>query len=106
MNENLKLKNQSDYAKEFIYKVGRDENIYSIAQKFSTTVRFLIGLNGLTEEPTRGQSILVGKIQGSLYVVKPKDTLESICGGDKEKMMSVMNKNMTDELYVGQIIYI
>ncbi|MBO4262841.1 MAG: LysM peptidoglycan-binding domain-containing protein, partial [Clostridia bacterium] len=63
-------------------------------------------LNGLTEDITCGDVLLIEKVEGKEYTVQPKDTLLSICGGDERKIIALTAKNRVDEVFVGQKIYI
>ena len=100
------MKTIADFKESFIYKVESGDSLSGIAEKFHTTENAIIKENCLTEEPTAGQYIVVTKISGRRYVVRPKDDLYSLAGGDRDKMLEITAKNRTDELYVGQIIYI
>ena len=44
-----KLKNQSDFKSTIIYKTERGDDLFGIAEKFSTTVQILVSENALKE---------------------------------------------------------
>lgn len=96
----------SQVKNKFIYRVERGDTVYDIADKFHTTKELLISLNALTEEVRAGEFIVVEKIDGEEYVVKPTDSLQSIAHYSREKSFEIINKNKTDFIYVGQKIYI
>ena len=101
-----KLFNLSDFVTSFIYKTEDGDDLSSIAEKFHTTESLLITLNALKEQPRPGDVLLVERVEGEPYVVKPGDTLLSIAGGDKDKVYMIMNNNRVDTIFVGQKIYI
>lgn len=96
----------SFYQDKFIYRVQNGDTIKSIAEKFHTQETFLISLNALTEEVCVGDILLVEKIKGEPYIVKPLDTLEKIAGYDKDRIFEIINKNKTDVIFVGQKLFI
>ncbi|MBQ7373409.1 MAG: LysM peptidoglycan-binding domain-containing protein [Clostridia bacterium] len=106
MIDKVKLKNLSDVKTEFIYKVEKDETVFSLAEKFHTTVQVIVKINGLTDEIKCGQFILIERIDGEEYYVKPKDTILEIAKGDVQKKTEIIAKNRIDYLYVGQKLYL
>lgn len=91
---------------EFVYVAEENDTVKSVAEKFHTAPSCLISINGLTEEIVKGEILKVEKTDGKEYVVKPKDTFESVSGYNDEKAREIKSKNKTDVLYVGQTIYI
>ncbi len=106
MNDELKLCGIDRFLKVFVYRVEEGDTLYRIAEKYHTTRQILISVNGLTGEPEKGRLIVVERAEGERYVVKPGDTFGGLAGGNREKVFALMNKNKTDELYAGQMIYI
>ena len=106
MIDNNRLFDLSCAKNRFVYKVERNENISSIADKFHTTKEALIAINGISQEVSVGEFIIVQKIEGEKYIVKPTDNLLSIAHNDKNKVFEIMSKNKIDCVYTGQKIYI
>lgn len=106
MNENLKIFNISDLSDRFIYKTESGDTILSIAERFHASPNALIDINGLSEEPKIGQSLIVEKVKGVFYTVKPTESIETICNYDKLKMNVLKIKNRTDFIYVGMKIIV
>ena len=106
MNDGMKLCGVDRFRKEFMYRTEEGDTLFSVAEKFHTTRRILIAVNNLTEEPVAGMLILVSQAKGDRYVVRPGDNFFSLAGGDRDRAFALMNKNKTDELYVGQVIYL
>lgn len=101
-----KLLNLSDFKKIFVYKFEEGDTLKSVAEKFRTTELRIIAMNALSEPPVSCDILLIERAEGREYIVKPLDTLYSICGGDEEKIFALKNKNKTDDIYVGQKLYI
>lgn len=100
------LNDLSQVKNKFIYKVESGDSIFSIADKFHTTKELIIRLNALTEDVRVGEFIIIEKVQGEEYIVKPTDSLRQIAHYNNEKSFEIINKNKTNCLYVGQKIYI
>jgi Predicted glycosyl hydrolase len=77
-----------------IYVVQQGDTIYSIAQKFNTTVPKLIRDNGLNnpEELVVGQTIVIA-FPDKTYTVKEGDTLESISVENHISIMQLLRNN-------------
>ncbi len=101
-----KLLNLSDFCGLFVYRVEEGDTIKGISEKFHAAETAIIAINALEEEVIPGDIILIEKTDGELYEVQPEDTIESISGGNKDKMFEIIKKNKTDVFYVGQRIYI
>ena len=106
MNENLKLTDVSGYKKRFVYKIERGDDIYSLAKRFHTTVAAIIADNALTMPPEKGELIVIEKIDGREYIVKPTDDINTISGGDSGRAFEILRKNKTDVIYAGQRIFL
>lgn len=106
MNNNKSLSDLSSKKNTFLYFVEKGDDLKSVADKFHTTQRVLIALNNLESEIKEGEYIIIEKLAGREYVVKPWDTFEKIAHNDKEQARELALKNKTELLYVGQKIYI
>lgn len=106
MIDNVRLKNLSHVKNNFLYKVEVGDDLKSVADRFHTTQRAIISLNGIEEDLRAGEYIVIEKITGEEYVIMPMDTLEKIANNDNEKLREIVRKNKIDFLYVGQKIYI
>ena len=106
MNENLKLTDVSEFKKRFVYKLESGDDIYSLAKRFHTTVTAIIADNALTSSPEKGELIVIEKIDGEEYIVKPTDDINTISGGDGGRAFEILRKNKTDVIYPGQTLYL
>ena len=106
MINNLKLRDLSFVKNRFLYMVEAGDTIKSIADKFNTTQQVLIVTNDLESDVKVGEYIIVEKVEGDLYIVKPNDTLEDIAKNDQERIIAIKKRNKIDKIYVGQKIYI
>lgn len=101
-----KLKNQSDFKSTIIYKTERGDDLFGIAEKFSTTAQILVSENALKGEPLCGELLYIEIPRGKRYIVKPGDTLESVSRKFGKSELETADKNKIDDVYVGQTIYI
>ena len=106
MINNITLNSLAKFRKQFVYNVEFGDTLNSLSDKFHTTVDLLVVINGLSREVEIGELILIEKIDGEEYFVKPMDTLEKIANYNKEKQREIALKNKIDEVYVGQKIYV
>ena len=104
MNEKTKIFNADDFSDCFVYRFERGDTIKSVADKFHSTPCNIISLNSLETPPKEGEYILVEKISGREYIVKPTDDLPTLCGGDEKLLSLVKTKNRTDFIFVGMKI--
>ncbi|MBR2336850.1 MAG: LysM peptidoglycan-binding domain-containing protein [Clostridia bacterium] len=106
MINNVILNDLSYIKKCFLYRVEVCDSLKAIADKFHTTQRVIAVLNGLDGEVRAGEYILVERVDGEEYIVKPTDTLEMIAQNNIEKIQEIKRKNRIDYIYVGQKIFI
>ena len=90
----------------FTYRVEKGERLIDIAERFDTSIEILISINGLIEEVSCGELIIVERGEGKKYFVKPWDTIESIAHNNEKEVFELVGKIKTDCVYVGQKIYI
>ncbi len=97
---------------ENVYIVKRGDSLYSIANKYNTTVAELKRINNLTSDNLSiGQKLIVPVVKeeiDTVYFVKPGDNLYAI---SKKFNMSVndikrINNLQNDDLYIGQKLII
>lgn len=106
MINKINLFKLSDGKSSFVYKVELGDNVKNIAEKYQTTPMVIIRINNLKREVEVGEFILIEKLFGIEYVVKPKDTIESIAKKFGCSAITLMTNNMTDFIFVGQKIYV
>ena len=86
------------------YRVQKNDTLVSVSKKFGLTVTEIIRLNNLTDEISEGDMLYL-ESSGSVYTVKPEDTIENICqkfGIDKE---TFIGKN-GDVIFFGEQVVI
>lgn len=106
MNEKPKILKLEELNGKFVYRVEKGDTLHSVANKFHTTPQLLIDINFLTEEPLEGEFLVVERLDGDAYTVRPGDDLFSICGGDEKTVEAVKLKNHTDFVFVGMKIVV
>ncbi len=106
MNEPLKLRDMSFYRDKFIYKVESGDTLFSLAEKFCSTVQAIVAENSLDGELERGQLIIIPKLKGVKRIVRPKEDVYDIADGDEKLAFEIMKKNEIRFVYVGQTIYV
>ena len=106
MISNVKLKSLCEEKTLFVYKVESGETVFSLADKFHTTVEVIVKNNALTEDVKKGQFVIIERLDGEEYYVKPKDSVLKIANGNDEKKLQIIAKNKIEYLYVGQKLYI
>lgn len=84
-----------------IYTV-KDETIEQLAQKFEVSVLSIKKLNKILSV-SKGDIIAVP--QENFYVVKPADTLDKIATSLSVSKQELMQKNNTQSVFVGQILF-
>ena len=78
----------------------------NIAEKNQTTPIVIIRTNNLQKEVEVGEFVVIEKLLGVEYIVKPRDTIENIAKRFGCSPISLMTNNMTDFIFVGQKIYV
>lgn len=105
--------NQSSIGDENVYIVKSGDSLWSVAQKYNTTVNNLKSLNNLTNDKLSiGQKLKVegssGTTSADKYVVKSGDTLYSIANryGVSVSSLKSVNNLTSDSLQIGQVLTI
>ncbi|MBE5742752.1 MAG: LysM peptidoglycan-binding domain-containing protein [Clostridiales bacterium] len=106
MINKIKLNSVYDNKKTFIYIAQKEDTVQSLAERFHTTQEVIISLNGLTEDVSKGEYLVIERIDGVEYTVMPCDTVESIAEKFCVNAVDIMLKNKVDVIYVGQKIYV
>lgn len=106
MSKNVKIFDLSKLEEKFVYRIERGDTVSILAKRFHASPNAIIAINGLTKEPELGETLLIERADGDFYTVVPTDTLESVCGYDKNKINALKVKNRTDFIYVGMKIVI
>ena len=92
---------------DIIYFVREHDTIYSISNKFNIDAKQIIEDNNLsTEEIAEGDILWIRKRNSFSYVVKPLDTLEKIATLYGVTVEHIKKLNNTENLFIGQKIYI
>ena len=97
---------------ENTYTVQAGDSLWSIAQRFGTTVNDLKSLNNLSSDLLRvGQILLIptGNVSGNItYTVQPGDTLYNLAQRYNTTVNAIINANnlTSDLLLVGQVLTI
>lgn len=93
-----------------IYVVKKDDNLYSIARKYNTTVDNIKRDNNLkSNKLSIGQKLIIKPITNNItYKVKKGDTLYSIASKYNVSVKDIMNLNKMSNtrLSINQILYI
>ena len=91
------------------YVVKRGDNLYSIANKYGTTVSEIKNLNNLsTNNLSIGQTLKIPSDGQITYVVKSGDNLYSIAAKYNTSVNAIKQKNnlTSNNLSIGQILII
>lgn len=112
IGQTLKIKNNA--SNETIdnnnyYTVKKGDTLYSIAQKYDTTVSTLKNLNNLTTNTLSiGQTLKIPPITGNVYIVKKGDTLWSIAQNNNTTVNTLkeLNNLINNSLTIGQQLLI
>lgn len=100
------MKSLNEISNKFLYRVKENESLADISSKFSSPQGVIIFENDLQEEVYAGQVIIVPVVKGTPYKVKPFDTLFGIAKENGVSVEELKEKNKTEEIVVGQIIFI
>jgi LysM repeat protein len=88
------------------YTVKAGDTLYNIAEKESTTVDVLAGVNGINpnEYIYEGQTLLIPKQDVELYITKTGDTIDTISEHFSAPSAEVIYSNNDIYLLPGQLI--
>lgn len=84
------------------YRVKKGQTLEDLAITFSLPARLIAAENGLTEEVSEGQVLLIPKTEGNLYTVRGGESKELLSGSAER----YAEKNKTDCLYPAQKVMI
>ncbi len=88
------------------YTVQKGDTLYDIANKESTTVDLIAGINGLNpnEYIYEGQTLLIPKQDVELYITKTGDTIDTLSENFSVPSLDVLYSNNDIYLLPGQLI--
>lgn len=75
---------------DIIYRVERGDTLSNIASKFDVPINLIARENNISGEIYEGQRLIIGSVNGTVYTVKPSDSLEDIAikfGISKEQIL-------------------
>lgn len=84
---------------DIIHRVEKGDTISSISARYKIPSGVIIYDNEINEDIYEGQRLVISKISGIVYKVKPADNIDSIAknfGVTKDK---ILNDNKTDMLF-------
>lgn len=90
-----------------IYVVSEGENLLCIANKFGVSPMEILARNKVSESNIQcGTVLVIDKIDGERYVVKPFDTIESIAQKYNKSARDIAMFNNVKQVFLGEVIYI
>lgn len=92
--------------REDLYKVEKGDTLWSIAKKYKISERQL-EIENSTKKIEVGDYIILPQSYSKIYVVKPNDTLESICEKFNTNIEHLRKlNNISNYVFIGQQIFI
>lgn len=88
-----------------VHKVKKNETLLSIAKQYNSTVQKIQKLN-LIEETKEGERLLVPKLCGKQYSVRPFDTIQSIAKKYRINPKLILQYNDINNIFIGQVLII
>lgn len=64
--------------KKFFYRVGKDDSVLSLAERFNALPTVIIKDNAISEEIKEGDVLFIEETDGKTYTVQPFDTFQSV----------------------------
>ena len=92
--------------KNFFYRVGENEGIFSISRRFGVPPTVIVKDNALTCEVSAGDVLFIRNINGRVYAVQPSDTMAELSlrfGVSPEYIAEI---NGTDYVFYGLTLII
>lgn len=90
-----------------IYVVKDGENLLSISAKFGVSPMEILTKNKISEHNIQlGTVLVIDKVDGQRYIVKPFDSLESISEKFNKSVEDIKNFNNIKQVFLGEVIYI
>ena len=84
---------------DIIHRVERGDTLAKIAARYGVPINMIARDNELTEEIYEGQRLIIGRVDGTVYTVKPEDTLEAIAGRFGVDKDAILKKNNIKDIY-------
>ena len=100
----MKLVEQN--AKGVFYRIKKTDDLKKISLQFLVPESLLIFENDLSNEVFCGQILYIPHYNYKLYIVKPLESVESVCKKFNLKKEDFIKKNKTDIVFDGQLVYI
>ncbi len=89
---------------EILYRAKQGETLSDIAKKYN------IGMEVLRQNPTKdlyeGQCILICGLDKKYHIVKPAETISSIAKMYNTSPEVILEKNNTQQIFIGQLLEI
>ena len=92
--------------KNFFYRVNKGDGILSVAKQFGVPPTSLIKDNELSREVEEGDIIFIKGKSGTLYDVKPFDTVDSVEAKFGVSAEKIKSENGVDFLFYGLTVLI
>ena len=92
--------------KKFFYRVGKDESLFLISEKFSIPPTKIISDNNLKKEILEGDILYIEENCARLYTVLPSDTLASISSRFNIPEEKILSDNKIPYVFYGLTISI
>ena len=89
--------------KKFLYRVKKEDSVFSLANRFNACIGKIIADNNLTKEISAGDVLLITKEQQT-YIVEPTDTLEKIAKKFNTTPECILAQNKVEYIFCGLII--
>lgn len=86
---------------KFFYRVQKGDSLAALSSRFNLPQTVIINDNGLSDEVKEGDVVLIRKLSGTVYRVKPFDTLESVAERFNVSAKTLSAANNVDYLFYG-----
>ncbi len=89
--------------KNFLYRVKKEDSVFSLAKRFNACVGKIIADNNLVKEISAGDVLLITKEQNT-YVIEPTDTIERVARKFCTTPERILTENKIPYIFCGLII--